>query len=107
MIAETLALDLQVLNLIFCAVEQHYWQSWEIMAFLEKGIFINNGVITLKSWEVLALPLLPNAVTSMTVMGVDSYCSDSCLQLHMIPLFSPDHGVSYTPHHQLFYQHIA
>lgn len=35
------------------------------------------------------------------------YCSDSCLQLHMIALFSPSHGFSYTPHHQLFYQHTA
>ena len=40
LIAETLALNLQVHDLIFCTVEQ-YWQSWEIMVFLEKEIFIN------------------------------------------------------------------
>lgn len=30
------------------------------------------GVITLKSWEVLALSPLPNAITSVTVMGAGS-----------------------------------
>lgn len=39
--------------------------------FGERNIY-KYGVITLKSWEVLALPPLRNAITFMTVMGVDS-----------------------------------
>lgn len=46
-------------------------------------IIYKYGIITLKSWEVLALPPLPNAITSMTVMGVDSTAvtpASSCIR---------------------------
>lgn len=39
--------------------------------FGERNIY-KRGVITPQSWEVLALPPLPNAVTSVTVMGAGS-----------------------------------
>lgn len=43
LVARSLALNLQVLSIVFCAVEQHHWQSQEIIGFWGKRIFINTA----------------------------------------------------------------
>lgn len=64
----------------------------------ERSIY-KYGVITLKSWEVLALPPLPNAIISMTVIGVGSIAvtpASSCIGYTLIFCTS---WVSIHPHH--------